>query len=40
MAGEWIVWVIVDERPREYGCYDSRERALEVAAYVAAKKAA
>ena len=39
MDGEWVVWTIVDDRPRQYGVYDSRAQALEVATYVAGRAA-
>ncbi len=35
--GEWVVWVVVDERPRQYGVYESLERALEYAGYASEK---
>ncbi len=39
MEGTWVVWVTVDDRPRLYGVYDSRDGALSMAAYVAKKAA-
>lgn len=37
MDGEWVVWISVDDRPRQYGVYDSSARAVEIAAGLAAR---
>ncbi len=29
--GDWVVWVIRNDRPEQYGVYESKEFALEVA---------
>ncbi len=35
--GEWVVWVLVDEMWKQYGVYESQERALEYAGYASGK---
>jgi hypothetical protein len=39
LCGEWVVWVLSNDKYSQYGVYGSREGALDVAAWLAQRAA-
>jgi hypothetical protein len=38
LSGEWVVWVLSNDRYQQYGVYESRERAVETATWLAGNR--